>query len=510
MTEYPRGADPQRRISVALLVLIPLSIVAVSLWRIIHLDPTDRFFDDFFYYIDVARNWTAGRGSTFFPNEPTNGYHPLWFLWLAALLRLFGDGQLFFTFVDLSIAGLLVAFFFTYHSFLRRLTGQNLAAVVGAGIAVVTIAPRAMWGLEMALVACAAAAVLSFLARHSMVDNSARNGVIAGLLVALMVLARLDSAVLIPGIIAASFATASWRNRWGFALGLSPVLGYAIFNLVEFGHIETTSMAAKSLSSYLPPNWHIITTESPFPGARELVVGAAMVIVFVLIRRHPSATIRRLSMTLASAPALQLLGQLLFSGWAAYPWYWYFDLMTIGLAAALVVARIQQTSTGRAGAASVAVVLLLAAYPLSFKGGQHPNRDIAQLTTQLGAFAADHPGIYAMGDAAGTPGWMIGRPIVHLEGLMMSHRFLDRIRHEQPLTEVFRDYHVSYYVAVRPSGSDATEGCLRFAEPAASQSSPRAPHLTADICGDPLTVLAVGDRYVARIYAVDPATGAIG
>lgn len=509
MTETARASGQQRAITVALSVLIPLSIIATSVWRIVHLEPTDRFFDDFFYYIDVARNWTSGHGSTFFPNEPTNGYHPLWFLWLSALLRLCGGGSLFFAMVDLSIAALLIAFFFLYRTFLCRVTGQNVAAVIGAGIAVVAIAPRAMWGLEMALVACAAAAVLAFFARHPMTDDCARNGLIAGVLVSVMVLARLDSAVLIPGIVVAGFWTASTKNRCGFAVGLTPVLGYAMVNLVEFGRIETTSMAAKSLSTYLPPNWHIITTESPFPGARELLVGAAMVTVFVLIRHHPSTVIRRLSIALASAPAVQLSAQLVFSGWSAYPWYWYFDLMTIGLAVALVLARVQQ-NRHRVGVTVVAVLLLLASYPLSFQGGQHPNRDIAQLTAQLRAFAAEHPGVYAMGDAAGTPGWLIGRPIVHLEGLMMSHRFLDRIRQGQPLTEVFRDYHVSYYVAVRPSGPEATGGCLRFAEPAASQASPRAPHLTANVCGEPATVLTVGDRYRARIYRVDPASGVIG
>jgi len=509
MTETAPTSRRRRVITVALLVLIPLSLAAASVWRIVHLEPTDRFFDDFFYYIDVARNWTSGQGSTFFPNEPTNGYHPLWFLWLSALLRLCGSGSLFFALVDLSITALLIAFFFLYRAFLNRVTGHDLAAVIGAGIAVVAIAPRAMWGLEMALVACAAAAVLAFLARYPMTDDSPRNGLIAGVLVCVMVLARLDSAVLLPGIIVAAFWTASAKNRWGFAVGLAPILGYAMLNLVQFGRIETTSMAAKSLSTYLPPNWHIIATESPFPGAREILVGVAMVTVFVLIRRHPSTVIRRLSIALASAPALQLFAQLVFSGWSAYPWYWYFDLMTIGLAAALVLARVQQ-NRHRVGVTVVAVLLLLAAYPLSFQGGQHPNRDIAQLTAQLRTFAAEHPGIYAMGDAAGTPGWLIGRPIVHLEGLMMSPQFLDRIRQGQPLTEVFRDYRVSYYVAVRPSGPESTDGCLRFAEPAASQSSPRAPHLTADVCGAPISVLTVGDRYRVRIYRVDPATGAIG
>jgi hypothetical protein len=104
---------------------------------------------------------------------------------------------------------------------------------------------------------------------------------------------------------------------------------------------------------------------------------------------------------------------------------------------------------------------------------------------------------------------VLGRPIVHLEGLMMSHQFLDRIRQGQPLPQVFRDYRVNYYVAVRPSATDP-DGCLEYFEPNPSQSSPRAPHLTAAVCRPPLNEFTVSDRYLVRIYAVDPNTGAIG
>jgi len=506
MTRGAGVAAWQRRISTALVVLIPLSIVAVSCWRIAFLDPTDRFFDDFFYYVEVGRNWVHGHGSTFFPGEPTNGYHPLWFLWLAALLRIFGDGPAFFAAVDLSIAGLLVGFFFLFRAFVRQVTGRDFTAVVGAGVALIAIAPRAMWGLEMALTVFAVAAVLHWLTGRPW---SGRNALVAGALVSFMVLSRLDSAALIPGIVVATFGSASWKSRWLFVAGMFPIAAYAIFNFALYGHVSTTSMAAKSLASYLPPNWNSITTESPFGGARELAVGVAMVVVLVLVRHTTGRVVCRLAIALATAPALESVAQLVFSGWGTYPWYWYFDFMTLGLAAALIAERLMRTSISGWPTTVFAVLLVLVSYPLSFTGGLQPNRDIAALARQLNTFAAGHPGVYAMGDAAGTPGWLIGRPIVHLEGLMMSHGFLDRIRHHQSLPEVFRDYRVDYYVAVRSTGPDA-DGCPVFEEPNPSQSSPRAPHLTATVCAEPLAVLGVSDHYRVRIYAVDPATGVIG
>src|SRR5258708_12830213 len=43
--------------------------------------------DDFYYYLKVAQNLAHGRGSTFNGIVPTNGYHPLYLLVIAAICR---------------------------------------------------------------------------------------------------------------------------------------------------------------------------------------------------------------------------------------------------------------------------------------------------------------------------------------------------------------------------------------------------------------------------------------
>lgn len=50
--------------------------------------------DDSFFYIKTAYNFSAGQGSTFDTINPTNGYHPLWFLILASyffVINFFGS-----------------------------------------------------------------------------------------------------------------------------------------------------------------------------------------------------------------------------------------------------------------------------------------------------------------------------------------------------------------------------------------------------------------------------------
>jgi len=41
--------------------------------------------DDAFFYLKTAANFATGLGSTFDGINPTNGYHPLWFLLLAGV-----------------------------------------------------------------------------------------------------------------------------------------------------------------------------------------------------------------------------------------------------------------------------------------------------------------------------------------------------------------------------------------------------------------------------------------
>ena len=505
------GATEHRIVS-ALRVAAPAVIVCFYLWRIFGgIDPVERFSDDFFYYAVPARNWVDGAGSTFFPGEPTNGYHPLWFLWVVLLYRVAGGGVIFFGLVDLTLMVLLVGFFFLFERFLRRVTGDRLAAAVGAAVAAVSLAVLARAGVEMALAAFAAALLLDYLSRKPLAEQTVRDAAVVGMLGAFLVLARLDAAFLAPGLIVAVISRWDWRRLSAVVIGAAPVYVYLIFNLVVYGRLESSSMAAKSLEVYVPPNlWFL-----EYPSLIVMVGVAATVVVVsvvvaVMLRRSENADVRRITLALASAPLLQLAAQAFLSGWTLFPWYFYFFLMTLGAAAALLFVRLRRwNALRRVGIPLGAVMLVVTGLGLAV--GEKPDpwqKDAAANAARLQAFSVDHPGVYAMGDAAGTPEWMSRLPIVHLEGLMMSPDFMDRIRERQPLEQVFRDYHVNYYVAVRPVGNP-TEGCLQFAEPTLEQASPRAPHLSMTICSAPVGVIQTGDRNRLQIYRVDPATGKV-
>jgi hypothetical protein len=502
----------ERKIVLGLHIGVVAVIVCPFLWRIFGIpDPAHRFFDDFFYYLLPAEHWVDGAGSTFFPGEPTNGYHPLWFLWVALLYRIAGESGIFFGLLDLSLMALLVGFYFLFERFLRRVVDDRLAAAVGAGVAGITLALLAESGLETALTVFAAALLLCYLSDKPLAERTVRDAAVVGLLGAFLVLSRLDAAVLLFGLAVAVVPRWDSNRLVALAAGAAPLYLYLAFNLWAYGHLTPTSMEAKTLDVYVPPNWYFLQHPSSAWGiALGIIVIMAVLLTAVILRRNHNLDTRKIALALPAAVLLQFAVHPLLSGWILFAWYAYFSLMALGLAAGLLVVHLRRRERLRVvgiplGATTFAVVAISLVLVLTAGG---PGVNIAAIARQLQAFSVDHPGVYAMGDAAGTPAWMTKQPIVQLEGLMMSHAFLDRIRQRQQLDQVFRDYHVSYYVAQAPIGADKNS-CHDFLEPNPAQSSPRAPHMAMTICAAPVAVIQpiMRSRPDEWIYRIDPETG---
>ena len=301
MNETTTVGALEHKIISALRVVAPVAIVCFFLWRIFGgLDPVERFSDDFFYYTVPARNWVDGAGSTFFPGEPTNGYHPLWFLWVALLYRVAGDGVIFFGLVDLTLMVLLVGFFFVFERFLRRVTGDRLAAVVGAAVAAVSLTVMARAGVEMALAVFAAAILLDYLSRKPLADQTVRDAAVVGLLGAFLVLARLDAVL----------SRTRTVGRRHLALGLAAlvsrgrrrVTGIRVFGVQPCGlrpsghHVDGGQVAGLLLAAQLlVPS---IPSQVIMSGVAATVV-AVSVVVAVMLRHSENADVRRIALALA-------------------------------------------------------------------------------------------------------------------------------------------------------------------------------------------------------------------
>ena len=85
--------------------------------------------DDAYYYFQIVRNTLHGHGISFDGRDPTNGFHPLYFV---LLLPIFALAQGDILPIRLALLLLAVAYFatsFTLYGAVRRLSGPRAAGI---------------------------------------------------------------------------------------------------------------------------------------------------------------------------------------------------------------------------------------------------------------------------------------------------------------------------------------------------------------------------------------------
>jgi len=137
--------------------------------------------------------------------------------------------------------------------------------------------------------------------------------------------------------------------------------------------------------------------------------------------------------------------------------------------------RLNRSSVIR-GIAGIAAVAALA---MNFWHAQPDGRYKDALAFQK--FAESHPGRSAIGDFGGEVAYLLGRPVVQTERLVMDKTFLQRIKERQNLLTVLRDYDVDYYIA---NAHEGYTGCFHAVEPL--EGGPTSDKMEADFCSKPV------------------------
>lgn len=450
------------------------------------------FADDFYYYLAIADSFAQGHGSAFF-GTPTNGYHPLWMLGLALLVRLFGTGPVGFLAISLTIAGLLVVMFAILASAGVNLGARRSAAQTASLFATTVALPVAHIGLETQLTLVALSGAIWWLSDWLRRPLSPVRYAVGGLLVSLSVLARSDSvAVLgVAFLVCAAFLYARGRLRGGnwsagmFALGLTPVGAYLVMNRVFYGTSVQVSGAIKAMAPGSFPSVaqlaQLATQSFSFPAVLGTAGGIVLLTGLALFRKQraawPPSAVVLLIATLSGVGAYYItLGWL--SSWPVQAWYAYPLILPVFMLALLVLQGIPRLGL-LAGAASVTLVstFLLFVEP-SINAWQRADAVGRRIET----WAADHPGTFAMGDLAGNTAWRLQRPFLQTEGLVMSPAFLEQIRESAPLAAVLRESGVRYYATIAVERD--LEGCYLFREPLPASGVRSG--MRGRYCGDPL------------------------
>ncbi len=288
--------------------------------------------DDFYYYLKVAQNLAHGRGSTFNGIVPTNGYHPLYLLVIAAICRFTNSLDHILTAVWLLATAMTVVTFHLVYRILRCFSPR--VPVCAAAACFLTVACLDLFrdGMEVTLVIPLALGLLLLLMHEG--AWTARRCFVASLTAAFMVLARLDSALI---IIALALllpvsrqvrASVTWAKAVAVAAGMVPLAVYLAINVLHFHTLLPISGEAKELRLSHGFSSHAFssTYDLSIHEHRHLVPGllAILGLLFLpLALRERSLSRRAALLAMLLLPWQQLVALSFLSDWFIWSWYLY-------------------------------------------------------------------------------------------------------------------------------------------------------------------------------------------
>lgn len=428
----PRAAWAAAARYFPVLLYAAASLAMVALLGEAYLLP--RMSDDAYYYFVVAENVASHGRSEFTPGVPTNGYHPLWMLLLAAAGRVFGYGLATYKAVEIiAVSAGLAAFLYLF-----RIRG--LVASLFCTFALwYVIRSFALDGMETSLLAPAlillAGACLS--ERESVVRH---RPVLLFLACGLCMGTRLDSALLVlPILLLAAPVRAGAKFRILAGLAVCGAL-YAAVNLLLFGAALPVSGSIKSLGGL---QWNArffrqitgsldLKTLFTLTSTTALYIAplAALAIAAIYRRLIPAGADRLTTAFLYASVlglALCTVKLLFFSSWQVWPWYSY-PLLAFALP---VVLMLERGFAALPGYRLLTLVLALALVGYFF----HHN-----LKSRSPAFAAVNRGflerhgqmlggaLVAMGDRAGSFAYGYAGGVYQVEGLVNDSAYVDVLK----------------------------------------------------------------------------------
>jgi hypothetical protein len=492
-------------------LLLPLALGLASLLNLFarfHAGASFLAFydDDFFYYLRIAHSIAAGHGSTYDGTHLTNGYHPLWMLTLVGLTRLAGTGLAFFYLLQcVLLVSVLITYVLAERTF-RALAPEDgwAGPLLAAWLATCTMM---MIGgaMEVALAIPLMAALFWYRMLHF--EWVPRKAWVLGLLGSALVLARLDSALLVitMGLLEIAWAAdVPWKQRlrcaMTFLAGASPVAAYLALNRLWFHTAMPVSGQAKQLRAHhwpaplLAPQNFVATAQRYSAFYPLLACTVAGLAIFFLRRRAVRSSQAACLLSFLAFPFLYAAMLSVASDWNFFFWYIY-PLVGSGLAATALFLSLPLQHRHRARRAlrplrwaAFTVLLLVWAgfFTVSWVNAKRQDKVVFSdylAGVEISRFAETHPGIYAMGDRAGVTGYLLHAPLVQTEGLVMDRPFLNNIRAQRPLKTVLDSYGVRYYIATNLQRSGA---CWLAVEPV--QAGPDSPHMRDTFCSAPVAL----------------------
>ncbi|MCS7189595.1 MAG: glycosyltransferase family 39 protein [Bacteroidia bacterium] len=312
--------------------------------------------DDTFYYAKIAMNFSLSGKFSFDGHNSTNGFHPLWMILMIPIAYLFHDKEVFIR----SVLGLKAIFSGSAMGILwlllRRVADKTTSAI---SLGVMMVLYYANWilinGMEGGLVIFLLFSVL-FVYEKVIQNPHLKNGLLLGLLLDLLILSRLDAALLGVGIGLGYLlgGQGSMSRRLSFLVGVGLIacifpIGYLLLNWVYFGHPLPVHALVKAGGGNLMENMNrFLSALERFVSITSGVVGFIIIgiafILFILFAyflfasRLPKEKNHRkaeyifyspLSIPIIISSILHFLVIVFFVG-KVYPWHLFLEILGIG------------------------------------------------------------------------------------------------------------------------------------------------------------------------------------
>jgi hypothetical protein len=451
--------------------------------------------DDTYYYLTIARNVASGAGFTFDRLHATNGFQFLWQMMLVPVAALVGgtlDGPL------TAIAVLQGALVSTGAWFsvkgLRAMGVSPRAMAIGLAVTLGNplVFKMLFSGMEAALGFCVLSAYATVLLRIIRTETvGIRDALAGGLIASLLVLARLDYAVLLVAL-----GLVLWRRRSRDGLRPTAVVvclvavalaGYLTWNAVTFDTALPVSGLAKSwyLSEQMIWDrvfgglmnllrlplviggqvWSVVSSRPTLAAGAVAVAAASVMVVraaFAFDRRSLDRI--RLLGNYALAVLAHVLYLFIYMGrFAITFWYYVPEVVLVIFALTVVIDSVRaRGGAGRATTAAIAAMVAVALvygamYLLYTFDSSRKTRFVAARETGLWMSQHLDPDARIGSWNAGALSYFSRRQVINLDGLVNDVGFVREYLSQGRVVEYVADQDITYL-------ADYVRGLDQFAD----------------------------------------------
>ncbi len=408
------------------------------------------FEDDFFYYLEIAININEKSWSTFDGITTTNGYHPLWLLVITGLVNIFGKGfALFisvFTLEFLSFALSLILLEKISKNLQLNLWLKNIVILL-CGYKILNLN---ITGMEVNLTIPLILYAIYF-------DlSSKKNNYFFGLILSLVILSRIDTAILISIFLIARIFRGSYKPKdvLEILIGFTPILLYLFVNYIYFETLTPISgLAKQARKTYYPNLWtlyELYLINFNYITLHALPTLLSIIVLIVHKRLIPNLIKQPIydwiiSILIFSSTYFLLLS--IISGWRF--WHWYFYPFALCILMLLIILKEFKVIIPALKIVYIGVFVFVSTWFVNH--GFIKNKLNSRLYSEakmLIEFINKNEGIYAMGDRAGLVGFLSKQPLIQIEGLVANKRVLNLITSDS-LQKLFDEFKVDYYIGFK-------------------------------------------------------------